>query len=469
MKLPRLTLLPLLALAPLPAAATSAGEPAAVPEAIVNEATPANPQKIGLGRFLRLLTDAEPEQASAMLESMDDINAATPEENITAVHAAIAYGRHDILDMLLQRGANTERLMKPGLTPLSAAAMKNDTDSISMLLRHGAQLNFHTRGGVSALKLACAKGNLDATQVLLAHGADPLPADSEGHTALSLAQEHGGNNRLALMRMLLEHGASPDAQVGEDGWSPLMTAIVTHDLPAAELLLEHGATVDTVGEAGSTPLMMAAGYGYTNLVQRLLERGAAILRQDGDGNDALDHAAMGARFTHGIAAAAQGEALDVQNPAQVDSTATCLLLLERGANVNHTDASGSTPLIIAARVGEPENVRLLLARGADVNAQNHEGHTALISALLPTSEKVRLTFSPTTIEAHQRTIQFITPLFEKLSRIEQTVQLLLEAGADSTKRDASGRSAYDYASTPELRALLIQGPGAGNCPPAAGR
>ncbi len=423
------------------------------------DGAPAAPrqQQENLGRFLKLLTEARPEQAAAMLDSMADLNAATDNEHITALHAAVAYDRLDILGMLLQRGAHTEALMKPGLTPLSAAAMKNDTDAISLLLKYGALLNHQTEGGVSALKLACAKGNLDAAQVLLAHGADPIPADAEGHTALTLAQEHAGENRVILMRMLLEHGANPDGQVGEDGWSPLMTAIVSHDLSVAELLLEHGAKVDAAGEAGSTPLMMAAGYGYTALVEHLLEHGASVTRQDGDGNDALDHAVMGARFTHGIAAVACGEEPAVQNEAQVDSGATCRILLQRGANIHHVDASGSTPLIIASRVGEPDNVRLLLEHGADVNARNHEGHTPLISALLPTSEKVRLTFSPTTLEARQRTIEYITPLFEKFSLIEQTVRLLLDAGADATLRDASGRNAFDYASTPELKALLIQG------------
>ncbi len=453
MKFPWLPALALLPLFPLNAAGQAAATArAGAPGATVS----AQQQGESLGRFLKRMAEASPEEAAAMVDSMADINAATTGEHITAVHAAVAYSRLDILEKLLQRGAETERLMKPGLTPLSAAAMKNDTDAISLLLKHGAQLNHHTEGGVSALKLACAKGNLDAAQVLLAHGADPVPADAEGHTALTLAQEHAGENRVPLMRMLLEHGASPDGQVGEDGWSPLLTAIVSHDLPAAELLLEHGATVDTTGEAGSTPLMMAAGYGYTTLVTRLLEHGASISRQDGDGNDALDHAALGARFTHGISAAACGEELRVQNEAEVDSLATCRLLLQRGANVHHVDASGSTPLIIAARVGEPENVRLLLEHGADVNARNDEGHTPLISALLPTVEKVRLTFSPTTVEARQRTIECITPLFEKLSQIEQTVRLLLEAGADPTLRDASGRSAFDYAASPELRHLLIE-------------
>ncbi len=447
LKIPLLLLPALLALSLPSVSGATPGAPAAAPT---------QPQQ-DLGRFLKRLTEARPADALLMIASMADINAATPGEHITALHAAVACNRLDIMDMLLRRGAQTELLMKPGLTPLAAAAMKNDTDAISLLLQHGAQLNHHTPGGVSALKLACAKGNLDAAQVLLAHGADPFPADAEGHTALTLAQEHAGEDRVPLMRMLLEHGASPDGQVGEDGRSPLLTAVVSHDIRAAELLLTHGARVDTPGEAGSTPLMMAAGYGYSALVEQLLARGASATRQDGDGNDALDHAALGARFTHGLAAAACGEEPGLHNKTEVNSAATCRLLLQRGANVHHTDASGSTPLIIAARAGEPENVRILLEHGADVNARNHEGHTPLISALLPTTDKVRLTFSPTTQEARQRTMECITPLFEQLPCIEQTVRILLNAGADSTLRDNSGRNAFDYATAPALRTLLIQG------------
>ncbi len=443
--------LSILLLACLPLVPLCAAEPAAA-----QPATQAQPGD--LGRFFKQLAEASPEQASGLLDAMADINAATAREHITALHAAIAYDRLDIAQQLLQRGARTDLLMRPGLTPLSAAAIKNDTDAISLLLKHGAALNHHTDGGVSALKLACAKGNLDAAQVLLAHGADTLPADSDGHTALTLAQENAGENRVVLMRMLLEHGATPNVAVGDEHISPLMNAVTCHDLHTAELLLEYGAAADSPGNAGSTPLMMAAGYGYATLVEHLLNHGASISRQDTDGNDALDHAVLGVPFTHGLFAAARGDAINICNAEQVDSAATCRLLLQHGATVSHLDASGSTPLIIAARMGEASSVRLLLEHGAAVNARNHAGHTPLISALLPIEEKLRLTFRPSTLEELGDVLPRIIPLLERAEDIQQTVQHLLNAGADSTLRDNSGRNAFDYASTPELRAMLIQGP-----------
>ncbi len=261
------TFLPLLAvlpLAPLVAGATGAGEPPAE-QPLQEEEEFVQPEPIDplamepFGQFIVKLIQVSPQEAAEMVGQMKDVNEATQAESITAMHAAVAHNRLDILEELLKHGANTEKLMKPGLTPLGAAAMKNDTDSIAMLLKHGAKLNFQTRGGVTALKLACAKGNVDAAQVLLAHGADAGSTDSEGHTALSLAQEHAGENRLPLMRMLLEHGASPEAQVGETGWRPLARAVAMHDTAVAELLLKAGADPKLADASGKSALDYAAG------------------------------------------------------------------------------------------------------------------------------------------------------------------------------------------------------------------
>ncbi len=409
-----------------------------------------------LGHFFKRLTNAPPKQAAEMVAAMPDINAATPGEGITAMHAAVACGRLDILQLLLQRGARTEQIMKPGITPLAAAAMKNDTNAIAMLLKHGAQLNHHTQGGVSALKLACARGNLDAVQVLLAHGADTIPADADGHTALTLVQEQAGENLEPLMLMLLEHGANPNIIVGEEGTPPLVTAILSRDLPVARMLLRFGAQPNFTRKSGGSALMIAAGYGYAELVNELLERGATVSLEDGDGNNALDHAAFGAQFVHALYCIATEEEFSISPQEAVDTLATCKLLLEHGADVHHTDSWGCTPLMLAARAAHPGNIKLFLEHGADVNAKDKEGHTPLIAALLPPTEKLRLSVTADSEEEFRMLERLCSPLFENLPHTEQAVRLLLEAGADPSVKDATGRSALDYASTPALRALLTE-------------
>lgn len=60
-------------------------------------------------------------------------------------------------------------------------------------------------------------------------------------------------------------------------------------------------------------------------------------------------------------------------------------LLKAGANVNHTDEKGNTPLIIASHftnTTSTENIiSFLLEAGADVNHKNKKGWTALMKAV----------------------------------------------------------------------------------------
>ena len=57
------------------------------------------------------------------------------------------------------------------------------------------------------------------------------------------------------------------------------------------------------------------------------------------------------------------------------------LLIERGADINARDASGSTPLYEAAAWGRLEVVDLLLRKGADAGIANREGVTPRQAAI----------------------------------------------------------------------------------------
>jgi ankyrin repeat protein len=54
--------------------------------------------------------------------------------------------------------------------------------------------------------------------------------------------------------------------------------------------------------------------------------------------------------------------------------------LPEGANIETRNASGRTPLMLAALKGQTETVRSLLAKGADINARDAVGMTALMWA-----------------------------------------------------------------------------------------
>ena len=59
----------------------------------------------------------------------------------------------------------------------------------------------------------------------------------------------------------------------------------------------------------------------------------------------------------------------------INDIKTVKALLDKGADVNVKDNSGSTPLIYAARNGRTEVLKALIDKGADVNLKNNYGNT----------------------------------------------------------------------------------------------
>jgi ankyrin repeat protein len=97
----------------------------------------------------------------------------------------------------------------------------------------------------------------------------------------------------AAVRSLLAGGADPNEPAGNNGWTPLLHAIHKQQIGSVEALLEGGADVNRPSPDRTTPLMMAAGYGYTDIVRVLLRRGADPRIADGSGYHAVDLAAAG--------------------------------------------------------------------------------------------------------------------------------------------------------------------------------
>src|SRR5437763_15043753 len=87
----------------------------------------------------------------------------------------------------------------------------------------------------------------------------------------------------AAVREMVRCGADPNAAYGALNWTPLMHAIYKNQIGSVQALLDSGADVNRTFDYESeprtkqrdvTPLMMAAGFGQTPIVELLLRRGA---------------------------------------------------------------------------------------------------------------------------------------------------------------------------------------------------
>ncbi|MBI5430723.1 MAG: ankyrin repeat domain-containing protein [Nitrosomonadales bacterium] len=135
---------------------------------------------------------------------------------------------------------------------------------------------------------AVKAGDVSRAQQILAAGADANSRDSDGATPL-MAAAHSGN--LAMVRAFIAAGADVNAS-DERGWTALAKATYNHELKrgfadVAQALIAAGANIEAAISYGVRPLMLAAGYGETAVVETLLEAGAEVTARNEGGLTAL--------------------------------------------------------------------------------------------------------------------------------------------------------------------------------------
>ena len=258
--------------------------------------------------------------------------------------------------------ATTLVAQTPANTPVADAAKRGDLVAVRALLKGGADASTAHADGMSPLHWAADRGDAAMVDALIRAGAHARAANRYGVTPLSLACANGNGD---LVELLLKAGASPNAAL-PGGETPLMTAARVGSLAAVKSLLARGATVDARDERrGQTALMWASAEGHADVVQTLIELGAAVRLRLSSG------------FTPLLFAVREGHSSVVR------------VLLKAGADVNEPvpmdrkrgyggrlPPAGASPLLLAVMNAHFQLAAELLDAGAEPNA-NLTGYTVL--------------------------------------------------------------------------------------------
>jgi uncharacterized protein len=265
------------------------------------------------------------------------------------------------------QGLQTNCLPRGGWTPLMYAAREGATEAVGALTMLGADVNAADPDGLTPLMIAIWNGHYDIASTLLDMGADPNHVDKYGMGPLYEAvnmntlpatigrpgpKPTDQRNALDIVKMLLEHGADPNAEL------------------KAAIRPRHHSNGDATLGAGTTPLMRAAKQGDVALLRLLLDKGADLdRRQRNTGNTALMIAAgFGSRPTN------NDDEESSDRGTQADAIEAIKLCIERGADIHALNWNGETSLFIAT--GEAI-IRFLVAQGLKLDDYNYNGQTAL--------------------------------------------------------------------------------------------
>jgi ankyrin repeat protein len=273
--------------------------------------------------------------------------------------SALSFRKTKIFSTLIDAELILDAWILQSSVPLRLATWGRATALAERLVRAGADLTGNW--GSEALTNAAAMGNLGLVSFLIEKGANPNPQDTSNWYPILLIATRMGDEE--LVELLLKHGARVDTSFDQNNCpSMLASAARNGDCQLVQLLLDGGVHTDDRFARRETALGIAADRGHSKLAIKLLNAGAAVhpplLRLLLGGSSNTEMSALYEAIRHGHQ--------DVIK-----------LLLEHRADPNtrtyhrdDPDGTGMTALYVAVATNNIQAVRLLLNAGARVNEIN---------------------------------------------------------------------------------------------------
>lgn len=356
----------------------------------------------------------------AMLDADPSLVNLGGREGMTPLHHAVLGGRREMITMLLERGANIHArssrdfeaidlalwnkrrgldaeiarlLLSRGATcDLTTATALGDLAAVRQMLDSDPSRIHETRpSGRRPLSAAVEFEHDDIVRLLLERGVDPRwdEPDAPHGTSVHAAAIRGN---LAVMTLLLEHGADPNEDI--DSTSPPVTFAATLEIKA--LLESHGGGVgiydtswvehddEMLRRLAAAPEQHAHHIGVSfvmsahrpELLARLLDAGLRMPSVHTSCQGYLVKPdALRLLLAHGMSPDQMNwQHQTLLHWASLHDTPECArILLDAGATMTaRDDEYRSTPLAWAARADKPRIVEFLLSRGAPVSLPDDE-------------------------------------------------------------------------------------------------
>ncbi len=234
--------------------------------------------------------------------------------------------------------------------------------AVRLLLDAGTPVDARDDSDASPLQSAVEGGHVDIARLLIERGASP-DADRLIHAAMQGSRE--------MVALLLDCGLP----LGD----ALHRAAGNGNLEVVRGLLDRGTSADLRDAEGNTPLIVAAAAHHAEIARFLLDRGADPNARNASGEGPVDgtHAGLAEEL---MARGARAGPLALHHAARDFDMTMAERLLAAGADVNARDSDGNTPLhcVFDAYEMMPEAhdvIRFLVAHGAHADLANGKGVT----------------------------------------------------------------------------------------------
>ena len=295
------------------------------------------------------------EVLQSIIDQGADVNA-TNNNNSTALIQASSKGNIDAINVLLSAGANMAIQNVVDNTWIHCAIFGNcSKEVLQSIIDQGADVNARNNQNITALMLASRKGNIDAMNVLLSAGANRTIEDADGDTWIHYAIY--GNCSKEVLQSIIDQGADVNA-TNKNNTTALMLASEKGNIDAMNVLLRAGADRTIEDAEGDTWIHCAIhGNCSKEVLQSQIDQGA-------------DVNATNKTKTTALMLASRRENINAMN-----------VLIYAGAVRTIEDINGDSWIHYAIhRDCSKDVLQSIIDQGADVNARNKKNITALMLA-----------------------------------------------------------------------------------------
>ena len=194
----------------------------------------------------------------------------------SGLHAAAARGDVAEIEKRIASGENKEAIDSRQRTPLHVAVYLKKHDAARALIRLGADPNKLEADRYDIITIAAVANDVPMLRIAIEGGGNPKAVTSRYDGTALIAAAHLGHAE--VVRMLIAAKAPLD-HVNNLKWTALIESIVLGDggknhTETLRALVEAGADVNIPDGSGATPLKLARGRGYREMVAILEKAGA---------------------------------------------------------------------------------------------------------------------------------------------------------------------------------------------------
>ncbi|CAM1295460.1 Uncharacterised protein g1290 [Pycnogonum litorale] len=404
-------------------------------------------------------SEGEADEEQAIIQCLRyygaDVNAHDDLE-MTALHYASMNGNEVAVKELLvvdkKYGAAVDIEMKTrqNMTALHLAAVSSHKEIVDILLNAGADPLPVDRKGETVLHHAALSGQIEIVKLIFKHiernGGDFLAKEfvtrkcKEGNTVLHVATDCGHSE---IVKFILKAGCS--ANISRKSLIyPLHLAAENDDVATMKLLMDGAAEVDCLNITKETPLHRAAVYDCVDAIDYLISKGGDKEKKDKDGMTPLLSAAycgspeaVKALIKHksNLTAVDKNDRTAVYLATDENSTECVEALLGKRSVKKHLDRGDkhlNTALHVAAYYGYMESLTILLKEGAGIDCRNEERKTPLhIAAEFGRTKIVKELIDKNDLIVSAEDEDKNTPIHLAASNGHvKVIRLLIDAGAD---------------------------------------